>query len=89
MAETRLRVVSDGTPRNTRVETEDGTLVKGVQAVQWNLELNGHAKIKIEVLGVAANVVGLVEHEGSLLEDPEAIPELAVPQDPPPNAEEL
>lgn len=81
---TRLRLTSDGTPGGTRITTEDGTLVKGVQDVTWKLEIGGFARMQIEVLAVAADVVGLVEvDEFSLLQDPMAIPELAEPQDPP------
>lgn len=84
MKTTRLRVTSDGTPGGTKVMTEDGTLVKGVQFANWHLDLSGHARLQIEVSGVAADVVGLVEVEdASFLEDPTALVSLDVPQDPP------
>jgi hypothetical protein len=82
---TRLRLKSDGTPSGTRIETEDGTLIKGVQSVVWSLpDVNGFARMQIEVLGVAAHVVGLVEEdEASMLKDPTAIPQLSDPQEAP------
>jgi hypothetical protein len=81
---TRVRIISDGTPRNTRVETEDGTLIKGVQAIGWRLEVGGMAVATIDVLAVAVDVVGLVEDDGSVPEDPTSVPLLSVPQEPPP-----
>jgi hypothetical protein len=85
MSDTRLRIISDGTPRGTRVETEGGTLIKGVQSVHWHLELDGMATVSIGVLAVAADVVGLVEtgDGGSMPEDPTSVPLLSVPQTPP------
>lgn len=85
MSETRVRIISDGTPRGTRVETEDGTLIKGVQSVRWHLEIDGLARASIDVLAVALDVVGLVEadDDGSIPEDPTSVPLLSVPQDPP------
>jgi hypothetical protein len=84
VSETRVRITSDGTPHGTRVETEDGTLIKGVQAVRWSLDVGGMAKVSIDVLAVAADVVGLVEEEdASFPEDPTSVPLLAMPQNPP------
>lgn len=83
MSTTRLRVTSDGTPEGTRVVTEDGTLVKGVQMVSWQLTVTGMARLQVELLGVAVDLVGLVETEGSMPKDPTAVVELAVPQEPP------
>jgi hypothetical protein len=85
VSETRVRITSDGTPRGTRVETEDGTLIKGVQSVRWHLDLDGMARASIDVLAVAVDVVGLVETEegGSMPEDPTSVPLLAKPQNPP------
>lgn len=80
----RLRVTSDGTPRGTRVITEDGKLVKGVQMVSWQLMIDGFARVQVELAGVAADLVGLVDVEdSSFLEDPMVVVEMAVPQEPP------
>lgn len=77
MAETKLRLVSDGTPHGTRLTTEDGTLIKGVQAVEWKIEVGGFARATVEILALAAEVVGLVElEEASIPEDPTAVPVL-------------
>jgi hypothetical protein len=85
MVGTKLRLTSDGTPQGTRVVTEDGRLIKGVQTIDWHLEIGGFARCQIEVLAVPADVVGLAEEpEGSSLPaDPTAEVELAEPQDAP------
>lgn len=79
MSETRLRVTSDGTPRGTRVFTEDGTLIRGVQLVAWHLSTGELARCTIEVRGVAVDLVG----EGSMPEDPTAVVMLNQPQEAP------
>lgn len=86
MSQTRLRLTSDGTARGTKITTEDGTLIKGVQMVAWQLALDGKfARMQVEFVGVALDVVGLVEVDGSSFpEDPMVVrPQLEVPQDPP------
>jgi hypothetical protein len=77
--QTRLRITSDGTPRGTRVLTEDGTLVRGVQLVSWHLAVGEMARCTIEVRAVAADLVG----EGSMPEDPTAVVTLSQDQEAP------
>jgi hypothetical protein len=77
--QTRLRITSDGTPRGTRVFTEDGTLVRGVQLVAWHLSTGELARCTIEVRAVAVDLVG----EGSMPEDPTAVVTLAQDQEAP------
>jgi hypothetical protein len=33
-----IRIISDGTGRGTRVKTEDGQMVHGVQKVTWSID---------------------------------------------------
>jgi hypothetical protein len=79
MDEARLRITSDGTPQGTRVFTEDGTLIRGVQLVSWHLSTSEMARCTIEVRAVAVDLVG----EGSMPEDPMAVVMLTQPQEPP------
>lgn len=73
-AGTWLRIKSDGTPHGTRIETEDGQMIRGVQGVEWRLELGSVARVTIDVVKLPADVVGLAEvSESSLLEDPTAV----------------
>lgn len=81
---TRLRVTSDGTSTGTRVETEDGQLVHGIQRIEWRAEIGAFAVLSIDVLAVACDVVGLVpSDDGSMPEDPTAIPLQRMAQEPP------
>lgn len=80
---TRVRITSDGTPQGTRVTTEDGTLLKGIQMVAWQMSISGLARVQVEFVGVAVDLVGLVETDSSFPEDPTAIVSLAVPQEVP------
>lgn len=80
---TRLRIVSDGTPVGTKIYTEDGALLRGVQMVNWHLEIGGFATVQVELVGVPLDVVGLLEDEGSIPEDPSSVPELLDAEKPP------
>lgn len=90
----RIRIISDGTPRNTRVETEDGQLLKGVQKIRWELDIDGLARAQILFVGVPVNVEGEEDEEGWEPMDPETYegsvpndlnsPELVDPPAPPP-----
>lgn len=82
---TRLRLTSDGTPQGTRIETEDGTLVKGIQKVRWSLEMGKFAKLQLEVLAVPVDVVGdLVDFDDTSMPlDTNQVPLLQEPQDAP------
>jgi hypothetical protein len=71
--------VSDGTPSGTKVFTEDGTLVKGVQLVSWHLGIGELARCTIEVRAVAVDLVG----DGSMAEDPTAVATLIEAQEAP------
>lgn len=80
----RVRITSDGTPQGTRVELEDGTLIKGVQKVAWTNEVRGFARVQLELLATAVDVVGLVDLDDvSMPTDPESVPLLQEPQDVP------
>lgn len=80
----RVRITSDGTPQGTRVELEDGTLIKGVQKVTWINEIRGFARVQLELLAVPVDVVGLVDMDDtSMPTDPESVPLLQEPQDAP------
>jgi hypothetical protein len=79
MDEVRLRITSDGTPKGTRVVTEDGKLIRGVQLVSWHLSTAEMARCTIEVRAVAVDLVG----EGSMPEDPTAVVTLNQPQEAP------
>jgi hypothetical protein len=80
---TRLRIVSDGTAAGTRVETEDGTLVKGIQGLVWSLQIGGAARVHLDVLAVPVNLIGLQEGDGSLPEDPQGGFVVSEPQEAP------
>lgn len=63
MKTTRLRIESDGTPQGTRVTTEDGTLVKGIQHLVWHLGTGGLASVAMEFKAMAIDAVGNSEIE--------------------------
>lgn len=55
----RLRVVSDGSARGTRVESESGDAVERVQAVEWRCDVkSGLARVRLELAGVKVEVTG-------------------------------
>jgi hypothetical protein len=85
METTRLRITSDGTPKGTRVTTEDGKLVRGVQMVNWHLGVGGLAKAYVEFAGIAVDVVGGSDAEihPSFIHDPDLQVVLTDPQAPP------
>jgi hypothetical protein len=37
---TKLRIVGDGHPLTTRIETDDGQIVSGVVSISWDLRNN-------------------------------------------------
>lgn len=47
-SETRLRIVGDGTPGGTHVETSHGQRIKGVTAVRWSMAV-GEARGALQV----------------------------------------
>jgi hypothetical protein len=54
----RLRIVSDGTPRGTRVEDQDGREVWGVVGVVWSIKVGRFAKASIRLVDVPVVVEG-------------------------------
>jgi hypothetical protein len=59
------QIISDGTPGNLRVITEDGTLLGGVQAITWTMKGKDPVpKIYLEL--AAINI--LVNIKGELIE---------------------
>jgi hypothetical protein len=66
----RLRIISDGTTRGTRVETEDGELVAGVVEVAWQHRAGKMPQAKLSVLGADFHIIviqskDLVEREAA------------------------
>jgi len=60
----KLKVVSDGTAYNTRVENADtGELLEGVSAIFWSVSVGGDrvAQLGITVLQVPVELVGEAE----------------------------
>lgn len=57
----KLRIVSDGTPVGSRVETEDGVPVDGVMAVAWTIEAGQMARAVVTLLRVPVELVGEAE----------------------------
>lgn len=78
MKTTRLRIESDGTPQGTKVTTEDGTLVKGIQHLVWHLGTGGLASVAMEFKAMAIDAVA--DYEGSMPPDPDVTVMLAEPQ---------
>jgi hypothetical protein len=66
---TKLRLVSDGTPNGTRLETTDGVKIEGVVKATWMAKGNSMPRLLLEVLMTDMdvtvdfdNVELLVEH---------------------------
>lgn len=58
----RLKVVSDGHPRNTKVINEDtGEAVEGVSSLEWKIDRNNLATVTMRVESGEAEIVGLLE----------------------------
>lgn len=56
-----LRIVSDGTPRGTRVlNAETGEELAGVRSVLWHIGMDGFARATIEVWAVPIDAVAAV-----------------------------
>jgi hypothetical protein len=66
----KIKIVSDGTHKNTHVLTEDGTEIEGVMSVAWSADGDGQRielvlwKATIEVTA-EASVKDLSTHEGA------------------------
>lgn len=54
---TPLKIISDGTPRNTRVETEDGTVIDGVTAISINMAVDSITEVTFTLKNVPINIV--------------------------------
>jgi hypothetical protein len=59
----RLRIVSDGNPRGTRVENvETGEALERVRSVRWKADVNGGPAIAvIECMSIHVDVIGDAE----------------------------
>ncbi|MFQ5849361.1 MAG: hypothetical protein ACE5JU_02085 [Candidatus Binatia bacterium] len=70
----RLRIVSDGHPRNTTVmDADTGERVEGVTSLEWKIDRNNLGTVTMTVESVEVAVVGLLEKKqrvgaGSLTE---------------------
>ncbi len=61
MKETELfvEIISDGTSIGTKVMDKDGNLIKGVQKVTWEVDIDSHyATVVLEVANVPVKVKG-------------------------------
>lgn len=63
----RIRIVSDGTPKNTQVfNAETGERIRGVQGIKWELGgKDGMATATIDFVLVGVDVVAGIEEEPS------------------------
>ena len=43
----KIRIVSDGTPSGSSVETEDGKIINYIESLEWSCSYDGVAKAKI------------------------------------------
>lgn len=82
-----LRIVSDGTPAGTKILDGEGRRLKHVKAVAWGLDVNGFARIALEVVAVPADLIGQVRagEDVTMLSIDQLTPdvEVAVPQQAP------
>ena len=53
----KLRIVSDGTVAGTRVETEDGQAVAGVQYISYNVGVDQIPEALIAISGISCELV--------------------------------
>lgn len=62
----RIRIVSDGTPHGTRVEDIDtGDRLRYIQAIGWEIGMDGLATALLRIRNVPINVVADVDLEKS------------------------
>ncbi len=55
----KLKIVSDGRAINTHVETEDGHEIKGVQSIDWHVDVeSGLATAEIKFVNIPVDIVG-------------------------------
>ncbi len=55
----KIKIVSDGRAINTHVETEDGHEIKGVQSIDWHVDVeSGLATAEIKFVNIPVDVVG-------------------------------
>jgi hypothetical protein len=65
---TKLRIVSDGTRFGTRIETEDGQVIEGIQAIDWKCDA-GEKPVATAVIRVRRVPIE-VEVEAEIIEEP-------------------
>lgn len=63
MNDKRYRIVSDGTPRGTRVLDPDGRPMDGVTKVEWSIEAGGIGVARLTFWNVEVDVAGDEAHE--------------------------
>ena len=56
MKTTKLKIISDGTPLRTYVETEDGVRIDGITKLEWSIEARGLPVCKMEVALMGAEI---------------------------------
>lgn len=57
----RVKITSDGTSLHTKVETEDGREIKGVNKIEWSLRGGGIAQCRLYLHDAGMAVIGQLE----------------------------
>lgn len=58
MNDKRYRIISDGTPRGTKVLQPDGSEMSNVVKVEWEITGAGPGIARVTLIGVEVDVVG-------------------------------
>ena len=58
----KIKIVSDGLGRNTRVEdAETGEEINGVYRIAWEIDVSGIAEVQLWLYGVEVAIVGKLQ----------------------------
>lgn len=66
----RLRIVSDGGPKGTRVEDEDGNIIQGVKNIKIRQHVGGVVEAQLTIVNVGVDVMVARRRTTVLLEQP-------------------
>ena len=59
----KLKIISDGIPKNTRVLTEDGVEIDNIQSITWHCGVDELATVTLKLVLTEAEIMGKL-HSG-------------------------
>ncbi len=68
----KLKIVSDGIPKNTKVITEDGKAIDNIRSITWHCEAGKLATVTLGLVLVEVDLTG--EHDRSEYETVDVTP---------------